>query len=257
MDATTLVELIEYRRKENPADRAVIFPDTTITYGELGDRVDAIASSLLALGTQPGDRVGYFLSDGPECLPLLFGIIRSGAIAVPLNNRFKAYELSKVVTQCGMNILFTSPQTSALGADYIGLIREAFPTLPKDASGVIDCAELPELRHLVSWDDDAQGLMARSDFLALSSTGAEVAIKPSDTAIIKYTSGTTGTPKGAMLSHSAILGAARGSVESRFDLTSDDVLWSALPPPRPVTTTLCPWGLLARALSISSSGRYL
>ena len=229
MDATTLVELIEYRRTENPSDHAVIFPDTTITYGELGDRVDAIASSLLALGTQPGDRVGYFLSDGPECLPLLFGIIRSGAIAVPLNNRFKAYELSKVVTQCGMNILFTSPQTSALGADYIGLIREAFPTLPEDAPGVIDCAELPELRHLVSWDDDAQGLMARSDFLALSSTGTEVAIKPSDTAIIKYTSGTTGTPKGAMLSHSAILGAARGSVESRFDLTSDDVLWSALP----------------------------
>ena len=125
MDASTLVELIGYRQKNNANERAVIFPDATISYGELGDRVDAIASGLLALGTQPGDRVGYFLSDGPECLPLLFGIIRSGAIAVPLNNRFKAYELSKVVTQCGMNILFTSPQTSALGADYIGLIREA------------------------------------------------------------------------------------------------------------------------------------
>ena len=74
MDASTLVELIGYRQKNNANERAVIFPDATISYGELGERVDAIASGLLALGTQPGARVGYFLSAGPECLPLLFGL---------------------------------------------------------------------------------------------------------------------------------------------------------------------------------------
>lgn len=229
MNAKTLVDLIDDRGRHNPDGRAVIFPQQTISYGELASRAGAIAASLQALGTQPGDRVGYCLSDGPECLPLLFGIIRSGAIAVPLNNRFKAYELSKVVSQCGMSLLFTSPQTSRLGADYIGLLREAFPTLPDDASGLVDCPELPELRRLVSWHEESHGLMTRAEFLANGGEPKYIAIDPSSTAIIKYTSGTTGTPKGAMLSHSAILGAARGTVEGRFDLTSEDVLWSALP----------------------------
>lgn len=229
MQAGTLTELLEYRRIQDADRTAVIFPDQSMTFAELGAYAEKIAAGLANLGTAPGDRVGYFLSDGPECLPILYGIIRAGAVAVPLNNRFKAYELSGVVRQSGMNILFTSPRTSPLGADYIALLREAFPSLPEDLSGEFNSDELPELKHLISWHDDARGLMPRADFLARADEAEPVTVSAADTAIIKYTSGTTGTPKGAMLSHRAILGAARGTVEGRFSLTQDDVLWSALP----------------------------
>jgi fatty-acyl-CoA synthase len=232
VQVTTLVELIARRARENGDRIALIFPDRSISYQQLAEEVAQIAASLRALGVQSGDRVGYFLPDGPDCLPLLFGIIRSGAIAVPLNNRFKAYELSLVIKQCGLNLLFTCPQMDSLGSDYAGLIREAFPALPADLSGLIEGHDaLPELRRLINWSELPSALMSRSEFLRrrYDALDIAVALKPSDVAIIKYTSGTTGTPKGAMLSHRAILGAAKGTVEERFNLTSDDVLWSALP----------------------------
>jgi fatty-acyl-CoA synthase len=228
VQASTLIEMLDYRREHDAARPAVSFPAETLSYQELAERSDRIAEGLAAIGIGSGDRVGYFLADGPECLPLLFGIIRSGAVAVPVNNRFKAFELSRVVKQCGMNLLFTSPQSSPMSSDYAGVLREAFPTLPSAATARIHCDALPELRYLVSWHDEDAGMMPRSEFLS-GSTTVKAAINPSDTAIIKYTSGTTGTPKGAMLSHNAILGAARGTVEQRFFLTPDDVLWSALP----------------------------
>ncbi|NKB98744.1 MAG: AMP-binding protein [Pseudomonadales bacterium] len=232
MQADTLVELIETRARYDGDRMALIFPGRSISYRELGDEVERIAASLLTLGIHPGDRVGYFLPDGPDCLPLLFGIIRSGAIAVPLNNRFKAYELSLVISQCGLNVLFTTPQQDSSGSDYTGLIREAFPSLPTDVSGLLaGTSELPDLRYLINWSETPSALMSRQDFLRHGGDAptTRVAIESADIAIVKYTSGTTGTPKGAMLSHRAILGAAKGTVEERFDLTSDDVLWSALP----------------------------
>ena len=228
MQAQTLNELIAGRAAQDADRTALIFPDTQFTYAELGDQAGQIAAGIAALGLGSGDRVGYFVADGPECVPLLLGIFCSGATAVPINNRFKAYELSKVVEQCGVNLIFTTAQVSPLGSDYVGLLREAFPQLPEDASGRIECDALPELQYLVSWQDEANGLMPRNVFLKPRDPVVRT-VRPEDTAIIKYTSGTTGTPKGAMLSHRAILGAARGSVEGRFSLTEDDVLWSALP----------------------------
>jgi len=236
VDAKTLNELITLRATKNADDIALIFPEKSYSYAEFNDKIDAIARGIIGLGVEPGDRVGYFLADGPSSLILLFGIMRAGAIVVPINNRFKAFELSKVVAQSGMTALFTTPQTSALGSDYVALLRQAFPGLPVDASAEVHCPELPDLRYIISWDHDSASLMPRADFEQIakgvserevSARGAGVAA--ADTVLIKYTSGTTGSPKGAMLSHAAILGAARGSVEERFYLTPDDRLWSALP----------------------------
>ena len=228
MDATTLPELMERRAALSPHEPAFVLPSSTLTYAQLQDAAQDIASSIAALGLGGGDRIGYFLGDGPDCLPILFGILCSGATAVPINNRFKAYELSSVIAQSGISLLFTSPPVGTSGSDYAGLLREAFPALTVAEDNKIECADLPELQYVVSWHEASAGFMARDPFLAASAT-VHTQPRAEDVAIIKYTSGTTGTPKGAMLRHSAILGAAKGSVEGRFNLTQDDVLWSALP----------------------------
>ena len=195
MPATTLGELLERRTAERPGAEAVVFPDRATTYAELAERTRRFARGLAGLGVGKGDRVGILLPASADLLAVLIGATHLGAIAVPINARFRAVELAGIVVHSGMRVLVTDASHEH--------------SLPADA---------PELEHVV--------VLGR-DELPDADPG-DTTITPDDTAVIVYTSGTTAAPKGAMLPHSALTGLAGGIVE-RMRLTSDDRVWTAIP----------------------------
>ena len=220
----TLPQLLDDQAAIRQDHPALILPEKTYTYTEFRDRANTVAKGLLALNVQPGDRVGYFFLDGPDSLPVLYGILKSGAIAVPVNNRFKAYELGKVMSQCGLSILFTAPPKSSDATDLVALLNEIKDDLP--VLGTVISIDPDSDAGCMSWQQFCDGAAKVSDEEQLE---RQVAVQPEDTAVIKYTSGTTGSPKGAMLSHGAIVNAAIGSAETHLELTVDDRVWTALP----------------------------
>ena len=220
----TLPQLLDEQaavRKDHPA---LVLPEKTYTYTEFRDRANLIAKGLMALGVNHGDRVGYFFLDCPDSLPVLYGILKTGAIAVPVNNRFKSYELGKVLAQCGLSVLFTSPPRSDDATDLVKLLKEVLPELPA-LKTVISIDPLND-EGFLSWQSFCDGA---ADISAEVLKERQTSINIKDTAVIKYTSGTTGAPKGAMLSHGAIFNAAEGSAAVHLKLTESDRVWTALP----------------------------
>ena len=192
-----------YRRAlRTPHRRALTFEGTTWTYGELQDRIDRLASALRAHGVCHGDRVAFLGFNQPSFLETLFAAARLGAIFVPLNYRLTGPELSYIINNAGVHTLVTDTSHRPV----IDPIR----------------AELP-CRRFLSADQPAEGWPDIAGMLVAHDplrTGERVA--EDETAIIMFTSGTTGRPKGAMLTHGNIWWN-NINVLLAYDLLADDV----------------------------------
>ena len=112
---TTLGDLIDRQAAERPDADAVVFPTERATYGELAARSTLLARGLLGLGVAPGDRVGILLPASVDLLALLFAVAKTGAIAVPVNARFKSVELGHIVAHSGMRLLVTDASAGPVG----------------------------------------------------------------------------------------------------------------------------------------------
>ena len=215
---------------------ALAFPHERATYPELASRADDLARGLLALGVGAGEKVGVLIAQGVDYFALVFGIAKVGAVAVPINPRFKARELKHVISNSDMTALVASDNLLEM-PDPLDMLEEALPSLASAMEPELHLAEAPLLRHIVidgdssrDWASDYVSMLeeggSTSDELVLS-RNASVAIR--DTAIIMYTSGTTANPKGVMLPHEALVRHGFTIAETRFELTADDRVWSALP----------------------------
>jgi len=168
------------------------------TYAELHRDVLALAHGLLRLGIGKGDRVGIWAPNCPEWTLLQYATAEIGAILVPLNPAYRTSELAYVVNQAGIRLLVAAP--SYRTSDYAAMIEEARP----------DCPHLRWIVLLGSADWDALPDPA-GDPDALEERQAR--LSPDDPINIQYTSGTTGHPKGATLSHRNILNNAHLTAE--------------------------------------------
>ncbi|MFJ8823099.1 AMP-binding protein [Streptomyces sp. NPDC102467] len=162
------------------------------TYAQFGAAVAELARGLLARGVAKGDRVGIWAVNCPEWVLVQYATARIGAIMVNINPAYRAHELAYVLKQSGVSVLIASPGNK--GVDYRQLVREAGP-------------ECPQLRERVyigeeSWDALVAAASAAADE-QLAAREAELSCD--DPVNIQYTSGTTGFPKGATLSHHNIL----------------------------------------------------
>ena len=174
---------------------ALVDDERRLNYAELLAHVDEAARSLVALGIGPGDRVAIWAQNISEWVIAACAIHRSGAVLVPLNTRFKRPEASYILNNSGARLLFTVSEF--LGTDYTELLG--------------DRSELPSLEHVVVLRGPARAdTMSWTEFLTLAdqvpSDAAQrraAAIQPDDLCDILFTSGTTGLPKGAMLTHGA------------------------------------------------------
>ncbi len=245
----TLSGLIERARRSWPGTEALVFGDERLTFEQFADQTTTIARALHALGVRRGDKVGVLMQNGVAYLTILYGALRLGATAVPVNARFKAHELAYVLPHADLKVLFTS-RSEHSPIDYCDLIRQTFPELtnadrsrlspasaPTLSLPTLSLAPAPTLSHIVVVDGQAQEPMLDwSSFIAAAESVeaeqvqlAERFTRPSEAAMMLYTSGTTSTPKGCLLSHRAMLATGLTFGAERFPMRHGDRMWNPLP----------------------------
>ena len=234
INVTSLGDLMDKQAEKYGDKDAIVFPEGRYSYQDISAYAQNISKALLALGVEPGDRVGYFLQECIDTVGIIIGAAKIGAITAPINSRFKTTELQQVIVHAGMKVIFTS--SPAVATDFNGLINETFPQIAESPSQRLDFPEAPELEALITLDDiERPGTFNLSDVNELALTisdevvaARQVGVRVRDTAIIMYTSGTTAMPKGAMLSHESFSRYA-ASIKKRMRLDEDDIFWAALP----------------------------
>jgi fatty-acyl-CoA synthase len=180
-------------------------------YGQLKAKVDAFAAGLLALGLAPGDRVGIWSPNNAEWVITQFGTAKAGLILVNINPAYRLSELEYALNKVGCKALVTAD--SFKSSDYVGMLRELAPEIDRSAAGKLKAKRLPQLTTLIRiGGDERRGFLRFNDVLEMGGERhqaqlAELAAKLQfdDPINIQFTSGTTGAPKGATLTHHNIL----------------------------------------------------
>ncbi len=195
MSATTLnlAHLLDHQAKLTPDRPAVVMRPHTMTYGQLDAMACRVASGLRALGLAPGDHIALSCPNTPHFPAVYYGILKLGGVVVPLNVLLKPREIAYHLTDSDAKAL---------------LVFEGTPELPMAAMARAACDEVPACRHLVVMTVDPAGPSPVERALTLGQVlhGQPAAWSthpsaPDDTAVILYTSGTTGQSKGAELTH--------------------------------------------------------
>ncbi|MGI9624994.1 MAG: AMP-binding protein [Acidimicrobiales bacterium] len=236
-EVATFSVLLDSQAATHPERRLLVLPNEEATYGELATQANHFARCLLGLGVNPGDNVGILLPPMVDYVAAMFGVAKIGAVPVLMNARFKARELEHVITNGDLTTILTSSSV-ADKVDFPDLLVEALPGLGANpAGGPVEVETAPELNHVVLIDDAQRpGFMGRDGFDAAASSADSAEfesrqhrVQVHDVALIMYTSGTTASPKGAMLSHEGLVRQATLAGQARFGLDDEDVMWTPLP----------------------------
>jgi long-chain acyl-CoA synthetase len=199
-------EMVESAAARNPDGEALICGERRLNWREVHERSARIAAGLETLGLKPGDRIAVLLGNRVEFVLTLFAAAHLGLVTVLLSTRQQKPEIAYVLTDCGAKLLV-----------HEAALADRLP----------DARDVPDLMHRIAVDEDAR----RSEFSALADhppRSAPTAVDEEDTAMILYTSGTTGRPKGAMLAHCNIVHSAM-VFETGMQLTSADRSIAAVP----------------------------
>jgi fatty-acyl-CoA synthase len=201
------------------AGRPLILSDEhTYSYAEVRDWSIRLAAGLLALGVRPGDHVAVDMANFPDVVALKYAVARVGAVSVSINFLLRHEELRYVLHQSDASVLITMDEFRGLG--YLDALDQIAPGWERDAGGT----SLPRLRHVFVRGTDGPPARGRpldelvrlgesvSDDTVLARTAAADPAGPSD---LLYTSGTTGTAKGVILRHDAVLRTAYASAYTR------------------------------------------
>lgn len=195
-----------------PEKTAVIFRDQQTSYAELNRRANQVANALVGLGIRPGDRVAIFIHNLPIFIEAYYGILKAGATVIPLNVLYKAGELEYIFNDSGARAVLTFG--------------------PFAQTALAARANAPHMEHvIVATPEDIPGAVAwRTTFGEAPDHDPGVAVGENDVAVICYTSGTTGKPKGAMLAHrNLIANCEQCNLIPTVHTQPEDVVWLALP----------------------------
>jgi len=181
------------------------------SWASLARRADAAAAGLLALGLEPGDRIGIWSPNCAEWVLLQFAAAKAGVILVTINPAYRLSELEYTLNKVGVKALVAAERYKT--SDYVGMVEALAPELPDSFPGALRAARIPALRAAIKiggetrpgWFeiDDIAGLAEPEHDARLLEIAGE--LSPNDAINIQFTSGTTGLPKGATLTHRNIL----------------------------------------------------
>src|SRR5271170_2391365 len=177
----------------------------------LKERVDGLAAGLIALGLEPGARIGIWSPNNAEWVVTQFATAKAGLILVNINPAYRLAELEYALNKAGCVALITAIQFKT--SDYLGMLRELAPELATAAPGNLRAAKLPDLRLVITiGDENVLGTVRFDDVCGLGRAAEREKLAAlagqlqfDDPINIQFTSGTTGFPKGATLTHHNIL----------------------------------------------------
>ena len=205
-----------------------------LTYYDFDREVDSLATGFLALGLNKGDRIGIWSPNRLEWLLTQFATARIGLILVNINPAYRLAELEYALNKVGCKAIVTAEKFKS--SKYLSMLRELAPELESCDPGSLQAGRLPQLKTVISICEEPQNGMLRFDeLLGLGGPTQQLRLKeidasldPDDPINIQFTSGTTGAPKGATLSHRNIVNNAR-FVTDRINLTEMDRLCIPVP----------------------------
>ena len=178
---------------------------------QLKQRVDALAAGLMALGLEPGARIGIWSPNNAEWVVTQFATAKAGLILVNINPAYRVTELEYALNKAGCTALITATRFKT--SDYLGMLRELMPELATASPGNLRAAKLPDLRLVMTiGDENVPGAVRFEDVCGLGRAAEREQLAAlagrlqfDDPINIQFTSGTTGFPKGATLTHHNIL----------------------------------------------------
>jgi fatty-acyl-CoA synthase len=208
---------------------ALVFKERRWTWREFSTEVDRAAKALIALGVEPREKIALWMNNKPEWLFLMFAVAKVGAVLVPLNTRYRTEDINYVVTQSNTGTIISDDRSGPV--DYLGMLRDVLPSTENDDPRAHRLDGFPDLRRIVfvggnklpgtlTWDETlALGADVSDEDLELRAS----AVDPDGLAIIGYTSGTTGNPKGVMHSHINIRNAMERAAILGISFTDTEI----------------------------------
>jgi fatty-acyl-CoA synthase len=232
----TIPDLLAGTVSQFPLNDAAIFIEQGIrwTYAQFAHEVDRLAGGFLRIGLRTGDRVGIWSPNRAEWLLTQFATARIGAILVCINPAYRLHELEYALNKVSCSALVTAKRFKT--SDYVGMLAELAPELDHCAPGALRASRLPDLRSIICMGGQSPaGMLSFDDISEMGDSVAKAeldaitrGLSPGDAINIQFTSGTTGSPKGACLSHRNIVNNAH-FVTNTMRFTDKDRLCIPVP----------------------------
>jgi fatty-acyl-CoA synthase len=231
----SLGALLRERARNTPDADFLIFERDRRSFARLLTESEALAKGLIARGLEPGDHIAILMPNSIEAATIFYAAHLAGAVAVPINARFKRRELRHVVTHSDTRFLFTT-QAVREHVDFVELIWDSIDGLADASDANLSLEAAPCLRNIVVCGGAAPtAAITRADLVA---DGAAVdaavveertsRVMASDVAFLLYTSGTTAAPKGCELTHKAII-RSWGAYAEVIGLQAGSAIWTPCP----------------------------
>ncbi len=232
----TIGEYFEKQVAVDPDHEFIVYPDRNLrfTYGQFDERVNDLAKGLLAIGIGKGDHVGIWARNVPDWLTFMFATAKIGAVLVTVNTSYRSHEVEYVLKQSDMKALAIIDRFRDV--DYLQVIYELIPELRKSERGRLRSKNFPHLKSIIYVGQEKhRGMYNTNELMLLGSHSPDDelreimgTVRSDDVVNMQYTSGTTGFPKGVMLTHKNILNNGL-SIGDRQKFTHEDRLCLPVP----------------------------
>lgn len=232
----TMGELLDAVAEKYPDQPCVLYTDRPYrkTYAEFRDMCNEVAKGLMALGVKKGDHVAIWATNVPEWLMIMWATAKIGAVMVTVNTAYKFFELEYLLKQSDSTTLILIDEYK--GSDYLKIMHEVYPEIDQAKPGDAQIENLPYLKNIIHVGPERQkGMFQWEDLYEMAKSvsdeqlaAAQAATDYQDVVNMQYTSGTTGFPKGVMLTHYNVINNGK-TIGDGMAFTPEDRLCIPVP----------------------------